>query len=380
MTFPSESTPRNQAIHHLGWTVAGLLFFLAPGCGRTSDEPRIGLATGGDQNQTGSGGSNSSGGQAGVGGSDGIPDGMGGGIAEFWPSFTCGEMGVYGPDSDGDGYADPSYDGQYSAAEWILLGCEESVPDCDDSASTTHLTGFIDDDGDGLGDMERPVCVEGTDPANGVVLNFLDCDDRDEDKLELGLVDTDGDGFGGARVCMTEEPKALPWTKNRDCDDEDVDVHPDAPDVPGDGQDSNCDDADGVASPVSGFQDVLRGVEQAPSDAVCASTADLHIDEFWREDFFCAGWADPHPILVLLTVQNRGNGASPPATLMVTSVLDEDWSLQLPLPALEPLATTPLYALGRVPHEIIIQIRPTDDDDCAALTTTYSATGVCTTR
>lgn len=43
-----------------------------------------------------------------------------------------------------------------------------------------------------------------------------------------GQGDADGDG----------------WPAGDDCDDEDATVHPEAPETPGDGVDSNCDDHD----------------------------------------------------------------------------------------------------------------------------------------
>jgi hypothetical protein len=66
--------------------------------------------------------------------------------------------------------------------------------------------------------------------------------------------DYDGDGFAGPWVCPADTKgcdaaslNAQPLA-NLDCNDHDANVHPGAPDTPGDGIDSNCDGADGVVS------------------------------------------------------------------------------------------------------------------------------------
>lgn len=65
--------------------------------------------------------------------------------------------------------------------------------------------------------------------------------------------DRDGDGFAGpwecpngSTACDAEYLNSQP-VPDLDCDDHDPSRHPGAPDVPGDGIDSNCDGVDGIA-------------------------------------------------------------------------------------------------------------------------------------
>lgn len=67
-------------------------------------------------------------------------------------------------------------------------------------------------------------------------------------------LDRDGDGFAGPWECTADVPSCRADELNRthyqladlDCNDRNASIHPGAPDVPGDGIDSNCDGEDGV--------------------------------------------------------------------------------------------------------------------------------------
>lgn len=120
--------------------------------------------------------------------------------------------------------------------------------------------GWVDADGDGYGDAERPLEPCETDSGLAVAHNDLDCDDGDEqihpDAVELcndrddncnGVddegFDSDGDGYL-SDVCPG----------GRDCDDADPDRHPGVLDVCEDGLDADCDGRD----PYCGFEETYQ--------------------------------------------------------------------------------------------------------------------------
>ncbi len=73
-----------------------------------------------------------------------------------------------------------------------------------------------------------------------------DCDGLVDEGVPLQWPDDDGDGFGGPAGAATCVPGPGRVADDRDCDDGDPDVHPDAEDRPDPAfADTNCDDLDG---------------------------------------------------------------------------------------------------------------------------------------
>ncbi|MCB9692014.1 MAG: putative metal-binding motif-containing protein [Alphaproteobacteria bacterium] len=213
--------------------------------------------------------------------------------------------GHYSVAAGGDDCDDTSADVHPQAVE----RCDRIDNDCDgaidnedpDVVPTTDL--WIDADGDGDGDPDRPIaCQVYADPANpdsGIhARNSDDCDDADPavntnaeelcdgfdnncdgaiDDVGLWMIDADGDGFG---VTGTQATGSCDLTDTTglaavggDCDDGDASVNPDAPEVPYDLVDDNCNgdrdnwdvDFDGHV-PAEHFPDAQAANEALPVD------------------------------------------------------------------------------------------------------------------
>ncbi|OLY90647.1 hypothetical protein BUE76_01060 [Cnuella takakiae] len=116
-------------------------------------------------------------------------------------------------DNDGDGVAN-----------------EVDCDPLDAAVSTSPVTYYKDSDGDGFGDPNNKTAVCATTSPEGYVANNQDCDDT-----MVYFKDGDGDGFGaGAPIACGKV------TTNTDCDDNDNDNYPGAPEIC-DGEDNDCD-------------------------------------------------------------------------------------------------------------------------------------------
>ncbi|MCP4805385.1 MAG: hypothetical protein GY913_09230 [Proteobacteria bacterium] len=127
---------------------------------------------------------------------------------------------------------------------WILLACTSP-----DRGGDTGLIGIEDADADGVtssaGDCnDNNASVY---PGADEICDHLDndCDGEVDEEVELTwYVDDDGDGFGdadsGVQTCTRPENEALYVPRGGDCDDGDVDIHPDAVEVC-DEIDNDCD-------------------------------------------------------------------------------------------------------------------------------------------
>lgn len=139
---------------------------------------------------------------------------------------------------------------------WLLSGC-------------TGVAWFGDRDADGDGEPRRTDCDDedaAVFPGAEEVCNGKDddCDGEvdaaDDDLPALGFADDDGDGFGALW-----EPSCQYVAVDGDCDDDDPDVYPGAPEVPCDGVDQNCVDDETYTAVIDGvpYKDLERALINA---------------------------------------------------------------------------------------------------------------------
>jgi len=137
-------------------------------------------------------------------------------------------------DIDGDGIdsaVDNDGDGVYEA-----LDCNDN----DNSVGTSSW--YLDDDGDGYGDVSNT--VDACNQPDGYVSDDTDCDDSDASLSALNTyyLDSDGDGYGvssGSDLCANSVPGGYS-VDNTDCNDSNASAYPGATEVC-DSVDNNCD-------------------------------------------------------------------------------------------------------------------------------------------
>lgn len=198
--------------------------------------------------------------------------------------------GLDGNCSNGDGvmcFIDADADGYGSGAGTLYDGSNcppgkaAKNQDCDDAAATVYpgaaevgnddidqncdgvdgFLCFIDADQDGLGSNSAAPVVKTTGCSISASLSVVAGDSNDTDEKFLCYYDADGDGYGTITLESTDptgRAKCLPgYTKvGGDCGGGlNPAVHPGAPDLLGDGVDTNCDGVDGVRCYVDNDQD-----------------------------------------------------------------------------------------------------------------------------
>ena len=195
-------------------------------------------------------------------------------------------------DEDGDGFyaeQDDCDDSDLYIYPGALESCDEVDNNCDGVVDEgVQLTYYADADGDGFGDPDavllacaRPEgsaltatdCDDSTADISPVGVEICDgidndcdelIDDADDDvDLSTGLsffADADGDGYGGRGTETIACAVGDGAVENEDdCDDENVDVNPDASEVC-DGVDNDCDglrdgDDDDVVDTITAYSD-----------------------------------------------------------------------------------------------------------------------------
>jgi hypothetical protein len=184
----------------------------------------------------------------------------------------------------------------------IYPGAPEVVDDGvdDDCDGADTITCFVDADGDGFGAGLTVLAGDGTcDPAQGESASDDDCDDASASRfpgaaevVDDGVdqncngadsvtcfADGDGDGFGGSTAVVAadgscdaaqgEAPAA------DDCNDADPARYPEAPEVPGDGVDQDCDGFDSRDCFLDADADGFGGAGRVTSaDADCSDTGE----------------------------------------------------------------------------------------------------------
>jgi hypothetical protein len=117
--------------------------------------------------------------------------------------------------------------------DWTLLDCTDAGQVCHDTGSEAFCAGECTSDCDTEGEHRCSGDVVEVCVVNGICLNWAEESDCGANVGCDGgscRPDLDGDGYSETLG---------------DCDDGDADVHPDAPEIPGDGIDQNCDGPDG---------------------------------------------------------------------------------------------------------------------------------------
>jgi large repetitive protein len=234
---------------------------------------------------------------------------------------ACAQPDGYTADStDCDDNDDDIYPGAAEICNGVLEDCDGVI---DEGVTTTY---YFDGDSDGAGTAED--LEDSCSPSEGYILDGNDCDDSnpnispyvnetcneiddncndeiDEGVLQVFYIDSDNDGYG-----VEDEPTelcelALGYsTTGDDCDDNDNDIHPNAPEIYYNGIDDDCidnndydQDGDGEESYAeAGGADcddsdpslILCGSEAAAALATCAEILSARPD---AEDGVY--WIDP---------------------------------------------------------------------------------------
>ena len=138
----------------------------------------------------------------------------------------------------------------------LLLGCPTTLED--------------DGDRDGDGWLDEEDC----DPFNADAYPGAPDpygDERDQDCDGGDGVDVDGDGFPAG---VRSDPQH--W-RLWDCDDADPAIHPDAADLVGDDEDSNCDELDGVDADRDGWASIASGGPDCDDDESAINPGEVDI-------------------------------------------------------------------------------------------------------
>ncbi|MGK4568336.1 MopE-related protein [Flavobacterium sp. 3HN19-14] len=154
---------------------------------------------------------------------------------------------TYYADADGDGFGNSAVSQQACSTP---TGYVTNNTDCDDTNVNIYQSGslYVDNDGDHYSNSSATVCYGATAPVGYSLTNLgTDCNDNDPTAHQLYTfyADTDGDGYGaGVTVpfCTANgtTPPAGYSVNATDCNDNNPNVNPGMPEIPGNGIDDNC--------------------------------------------------------------------------------------------------------------------------------------------
>lgn len=236
----------------------------------------------------------------------------------------------------------------------------ELLPGCSVDDSSTW---GIDCDGDSVPDYRASDCVTRNAERPSDFGGDYDCM-LDDDKLRYWVTpDADGDGYGqGTPMCAGPVVPAgyirieLADTGVQDCDDEEPEIHPEATDTWGDGEDSDCYNGDyPICSVLEAGHEFPLDI--APDFLTCPGT-----DVYIQTPVACGDRCLNHGSLFGFVVNRGYTATAGPVPVMWTDSLGNSGSLEVPGP-LGPGEASPLF---EVPFDLVteVQMYVIDDDDC----------------
>ncbi len=157
---------------------------------------------------------------------------------------------TYYQDADNDGFGNP--DVPQTACTGAPVGYVADNTDCDDSNTAMHQTFafYADNDGDsyGAGNLVSVCAVDANTPPVGYSLSNSDCNDGDNSVYQNGTlyVDADNDGYTSGATQIVCYGAMVPSgfvavLTDIDCNDSVAAIHTNAPEIPYNGFDDDCD-------------------------------------------------------------------------------------------------------------------------------------------
>ena len=247
--------------------------------------------------------------------------------------------------------------------ELISEACASELPELLPGCSVDDSSTWgIDCDGDSVPDYRAYDCVTRNAERPSDFGGDYDCM-LDDPKLRFWVTpDADGDGYGqGPSMCAGPVvPEGymritLADIGAQDCDDEEPEIHPDAPDTWGDGTNSDCYNDD---YPICS---VIESGSDFPIDIATPVTCD-GVDLAFSGPSICGDRCRNHGALFGFVVNQGTESTAGPITLSWQDSTGVSDSIELA----GPLGTGEVTALFEVPFELVTELTLTLDssDDC----------------
>lgn len=240
-------------------------------------------------------------------------------------------------------------------------GLPPLLPDC-----TPGIAGAlrgIECDGDGVLDYQVHDCDVSTAERPPYFGGSFDCAPDDPGLRHWVLRDEDGDGIGtGTPLCAGPDvpsgyiPAAI--DSQYDCDDGNADVHPGAPDVWGDGADTDCFNQD---FPICTSLAPDTFVDRAPSAlGTCSDGPDLFLSQI----AVCGAWCNNGGSLFGFVGNSGSRELGGPIEVHFRDDTGAEGSIQLDVGRLAPGDATGLF---EVPYGLVTRVEVwIESGDCAA--------------